>query len=196
VAELDNQQHELFAQSYVAVCGNAAEAARQAGYSDEGGAAKVRGWELLARPDVAARVDELSSERFRLVQIEAADVLRELIRIAMSDVAAAFDPHTNTLKNIHDIPLELRRAISSVKTEELWEGKGKDRAQIGWTKEVKFWNKDRGLEMLARTLALFKDTLRLEGARGEDVDENTRAARVASLFELARQRMESGEDLV
>lgn len=194
--ELDNKQHELFAQSYVAVCGNAAEAARQAGYSDEGGAAKVRGWELLARPDVAHRVDELSAERFAMVNVEAADVLRELIRIATSDVAAAFDPQTNTLKAVHDIPIDLRRAISSVKTEELFEGSGKNRVQIGWTKEVKFWNKDRGLEMLARTLALFKDTLRVEGARGEDVDENTRAARVASLFELARERRDNGEDLV
>jgi phage terminase small subunit len=194
MAELDNKQHELFAQTYVAVYGNAAEAARRSGYAED--TARQQGWELLNRPEVSQRVDELSSELFARAQVEAADVLRELIRIAMADVALAFEPGTNTLKNIHDIPVELRRAVSSVKVEELFVGNGKSRTQIGYTKEIKFWNKDRGLEMLARTLALFKDTLAIEGKRSDELDENTRAARIASLFQLARERMESGEDLV
>jgi phage terminase small subunit len=191
---LTNPQHETFALAFVACFGNAAEAARRAGYSDESGNAATRGWELLGRPDVRDRIDELSTERFAAAQVDAATVLRELVRIAMCDIAGAFDADNNLLP-IHDMPEDVRRAISSIKIEALYEGKGEEREQVGYTKEVKFWTKTQGLEMLARTLAMFKDSLSLNAGELNDADANAIAARVASLLDLARKRRDSGDDL-
>ena len=191
---LSNEQHELFATAYVACFGNAAEAARRAGYPDTNGAARRQGYELLTRPDVRDRVEELSAERFAAAQVDAATVLRELVRIAMCDIAGAFDENNNLLA-IHDMPEDVRRAISSIKIEAIYAGKGEEREQIGTTKEVKFWTKTQGLEMLARTLAMFKDSLDLGNGKFSDADANMIAARVASLLDIARKRRDSGDDL-
>lgn len=195
--ELDNKQHEAFALAYIACFGNAAEAARRAGYSDDN--ARQQGWRLLERPDVRGRIDELSDARFRSAEVEAADILRELMRIAMCDIADAFEKDTNGLKDIHDMPIDVRRAVSSVKVDEIFTiGKKGEKALVGYTKEIKFWNKDRGLEMLARTLSLFKDslTVRNHSEAKEARDDTANYARVASIFEAARARVASGEDLV
>jgi hypothetical protein len=40
-------------------------------------------------------------------------------------------------------------------------GQGEERVWTGYLKEVKFWNKERGAEMLARHLSLFNDKLKL-----------------------------------
>jgi phage terminase small subunit len=189
---LTNQQHETFALAYVSVFGNAAEAARRAGYPAD--AARQRGHELLQRADVLDRIDELSTERFAQSQVDAASVLRELVRIAMCDIAGAFD-EDNTLKPIHDMPEDVRRAISSIKVDELFDGRGSEREKIGVTKEVKFWTKTQGLEMLARTLAMFKDSLNLGDGKLSEADANMVAARVASLMDIARKRRDSGDDL-
>lgn len=192
---LSNQQHEAFALAYVSCFGNSAEAARRAGYSVETPQqAARRGWELLERVDVRDRIEELSAERFAAAQVDAATVLRELVRIAMCDIAGAFDEN-NQLLPVRDMPEDVRRAVSSVKVEELFRGKGEDREHIGYTKEVKFWTKTQGLEMLARTLALFKDSLALNTDGMSDRDVNAVAARVASLLDIARARRDSGDDL-
>jgi len=190
---LNNQQHEEFALAYVVAFGNGAEAARRAGYPVEN--ARFMARDLLKREDILDRIDELAGERMRALRIEADEVLREMHRIAMADISLAFDPLTNDLLAVHDIPEDVRRGISSVKIEALYEGTGREREQVGHTKEVKFWNKERCLEMLARTMALFKDSLSLNTGDG-GVDENARAARIASLFEIARTRRSTGEDLV
>jgi phage terminase small subunit len=178
----------------VACFGNGAEAARQVGIEPDN--ARQQAWDWLQREDVRERVDVLAAERLRTLSIEADEVLREMHRIAMADIALAFDPLTNDLLAVHDMPEVIRRGVSGVKIETRFEGTGRDRREVGFTKEVKFWNKERCLEMLARTLALFKDSLTVKSKEAHEVDENSRAARVASLFEVARQRRDSGADLV
>jgi len=56
---LQNERWEQFAQHFAAN-GNAADAARQVGYSSHPAA---RGHDILQRPDVAARVQELLADR-------------------------------------------------------------------------------------------------------------------------------------
>lgn len=191
---LTNPQHEAFCRHYL-VRPVGTVAARAAGYPD--GSAHARAHDLLQRDDVQERIAELIHERDQAVEVEARDVLRELLRIALADPADAYDER-GKLKAIHEIPTALRRTISSVKTEELFERHGKDREQIGYTKEIKFWDKGRGLEMLARHLALFRDVLKVDTSdpNKTEFDANLMAARVAAILESWRKRAEEAKDIL
>jgi phage terminase small subunit len=60
-----------------------------------------------------------------------------------------------TFKDIHDIPKDLRRAISGIEVSEVFEGKGKKRKLAGYIKKIKFWSKDKQIEVLMKHLGLF-----------------------------------------
>lgn len=148
-------QMERFAREYV-VDLDGGRAAIAAGYKCSSRVvAQTKASHLLRRPDVAELVARLKREQADRLEVKADDVLRELLRLARVDIAEAFDPVTGSLKPIHDIPLEVRRAIAAVEVDELFEGRGEDREQIGYTRKVKFWDKTRALELLGKHLKLF-----------------------------------------
>ena len=83
-------------------------------------------------------------------------VLAELATLAFADIAQAFNPD-GSLKPFTDMSPMIRKAIAAVEVDELFEGTGRERAQIGFTKRIKFWDKNKAIEMLGKTLAMFKD---------------------------------------
>lgn len=83
-----------------------------------------------------------------------AALLREAKLIARADIRDAYDEHGRLLP-MKDMPEHLARAIASVEVDELFEGVGKDREQVGVTKKVKFWNKDKMVETLGKQVGLF-----------------------------------------
>lgn len=148
-------QMERFCREYV-VDLDGGRAAIAAGYRCSSRVvAQTKASHLLRRPDVAELVARLKREQADRLEVKADDVLRELLRLARVDIAEAFDPVTGALKPIHDIPLEVRRAIAAVEVDELFDGHGKDREHIGYTRKVKFWDKPRALELLGKHLKLF-----------------------------------------
>jgi len=187
-------REEAFCRAYV-TRPVGAQAARDAGYppTADPNRASVIAWELLKRPDIQERIAQLVEDREREPDLQARDVLRELIRIAFADLADAFN-EDGSLKPVHEIPEYVRKAISSIKTDELWEGKGKAREQVGVVREVKFWNKENALHLLGKQLSLFRDVLTLRDGRAE-VDDNALAARVASIIEELRRREKEAEGL-
>jgi len=108
----------------------------------------------LSVPKIKERLSALTKERGERTGLKADDALRECARIAMADVKQAFNGD-GTIKSIHDIPLDLRRAISSFEVEEVYTGRGKARQLSGYIKKVKFWSKDKQLEHLFRHHGLF-----------------------------------------
>lgn len=133
---------------------NASAAAARAGYSTRNKhSAAVQGHRLLQRPDVQAELARLSKARAAKVDLSAERVLAELMRFAFADLRQAFDEQ-GRLRPIHELPEDVARAISGVEVEELFEGRGEERAQIGVLRKVKFWDKPRGLELLAKHLGL------------------------------------------
>lgn len=91
-------------------------------------------------------------------------VERELRYIALSDPVLLFDrvakgQRTFTLRDIHNMPEEMRRCIASVKvrTENLTAG---DKAQ-DTTVEVRLWEKTKALELCARALGMLKDKVEI-----------------------------------
>jgi phage terminase small subunit len=139
---------------------NAKAAAIRAGYSPK--TAQEQGSRLLSNVKIRQAIDERILARSKRTEITADTVLRELLRLARVDIGEAFKPD-GSLKSIHDMPEDVRRAIAGVEVDELFHGHGQDREQIGYTRKVKFWDKTRALELLGRHLKLFVDKIEVEG---------------------------------
>lgn len=155
-------KHEAFVREYL-VDLNATQAAIRAGYSPK--TARQVGAENLSKPVIQAFVSKLIQERASRVEVSADTVLSELLKLAMTDIGQAFK-EDGSLKAIHDMPEDVRRAIAGVDVFEEFEGRGEDREQIGWTKKIRFWDKTKALEMLGRHLKLFTDKLEHAGPNG------------------------------
>jgi phage terminase small subunit len=148
-----NDQQERFCQEYV-VDLNGTKAAARAGYSEKG--AHVEASRLLRNPKVTARLSELQAARSKRTQITSDMVLLELAKLANSDLRRLFNANGELLPP-SEWPDDVALAVSSVEVEELFDGYGQDRTQIGYTKKVKFWDKPKALELLGKHLKLFTD---------------------------------------
>jgi phage terminase small subunit len=78
-------------------------------------------------------------------------IAQELARIGFADIRNLFD-EKGGLKTPENWSDEDAAAVASVETDELFEGFGRDRAQIGLTKKVKVWEKTKALEALCRLM--------------------------------------------
>jgi len=170
------ETREIFCIAYVD-CLSVPTAALKAGISERSG------WDWMHEVGVQDRIAELAKLKFAAAtDVSAIEVLSELVRIALADPMDAFNAN-GSMKPLHEIPASLRRTISGMKVQETWNGlRGEEREQTGEIKELKFWDKTRGLEMLARHLALFKDTLTINDGRVE-ADDAMIAARAASIID-------------
>lgn len=158
MSELEPKQ-ERFCREYL-IDLNATQAAIRAGYSEH--TAQEQGSRLLSNAKVKEFIDKLKEKRNARLDIKADDVLREVARLAMVDITEAFDDEGN-LKPIKQIPEDVRRAISGIEVEDLFEGHGSDRERIGTLRKAKFWDKVKTLELLGKHLKLFKDQLEITG---------------------------------
>lgn len=180
-------RQELFCLEYLKDL-NATQAAIRAGYARD--SAHVEGSRLLANDKVQVQIGEAAAARLEKVEVSAALVLRELLALATVDTSAAYDEDGN-LKNIHDIPLVVRKAIAGVETQQSPSG-------MTTVKKLKFWDRTKALEMLGRHIQLFKDTLALTGPDGGpiEIDDHTRRAKIEAIYAAAARRKAGGEDLV
>lgn len=167
----DNQ--EFFCHEYLKDR-NGTQAAIRVGYSEK--TANEQAAKLLAKVNVRGRINDLIQEQFEKLKIEAQSILKGLLRIAEYDPADAYN-EDGTLKNIKDMPLSLRKAIASIEVDELWEGIGKDRKQIGVTTKIRFWNKNEALRDLGRHKKLFVDIV-----------DNPALSNLAAELKAARER--------
>lgn len=142
---------------------NATQAAIRAGYSAK--TATTQGPRLLENVGVAKAISEALQQRADRLEIKSDDVLRELFRIATTDIGDVFDEE-GRLKPLKDIPKDTRRAIASIEVDELFDGSGEDRVQTGWVKKVKFWDKPKALELLGKHLKMFTDKIEHAGEDG------------------------------
>ena len=93
-------------------------------------------------------------------------VEQELRYLALQDPIALFDrvakgKRTFKLRELVDMPEEMRRCVASVKvrTENLTAGDGEQDTTV----EVRLWDKTKALELCARSLGMLKDVVQIEG---------------------------------
>lgn len=88
-------------------------------------------------------------------------VLKEFKSIAILDLKDAYDEHGN-LKDIKDIPANVRAAIASIETEELYSS-GRNPEYLGRVRKIKFNDKLKALELIGKNLFMFVDRIVHQG---------------------------------
>lgn len=145
--ELKNTKYECFVQEYM-VDLNQTQAAIRAGYSPL--SASQTASEIMAKPNVRARVDELLAERSRRTGINQDRVIRELARIAFVNAPDFIDTNTATLRDSASVDDTAVIASVRVKRKE-----GEDFSEI--EREIKLADKLKALELLGKHLGMYQN---------------------------------------
>jgi phage terminase small subunit len=133
---------------------NVATASSACGISRQAGAL------YLQREHVQRAIEDKVVELEHAAEVTAELVLLELKGILLTDPAGALSPNGAVLP-LREWPEDLRRALSSIDVEEIWEGRGVDRSQVGEVKKLRFWSKTEAAQQLLRVLGEFKDKVEL-----------------------------------
>lgn len=118
-------------------------------------------WIWNQREDVRAAFEQRCAEAEQEAGITAARVMAETANVAFGDIRLLFDENGN-LRPLHELPAEVAAQLAGVDVEELFEGSGKERSQIGVVRKVKRWDKVKALELLGKRLKLWTDRAELE----------------------------------
>lgn len=167
-------RRELFCREYLKDL-NGAQSAIRAGYSKDN--ARQQAHELLCEEEVQLRIAELSEGRNKKLELDANDIIIELLRMLTSDPLNYVD-EKGCVKALVDMPVDARRAIKEFHIDTIGSG-------VVTRTTVRFWNKEKAAELLGKHLTLFKDVLQVEG-----LDE------LAKKIHEARQRDGAAESLV
>lgn len=157
---------------------NAKQAAIRAGYSKR--SAEQDGPRLLRNAEVEAAINDGLKLVEEKALVTVAEVINEYRRVAFCDVAGAFNPD-GSIKPIHEIPEDVRRAMAGIEVVEDAIGTAEIGGKEGvkfiprFTKKVKFWEKTKALEGLGRFLKMFTDKLVIENL--DELGDKLMAAR-------------------
>jgi phage terminase small subunit len=161
------EKEELFCQSYL-IDFNGARAAREAGYSSD--SAKEIACENLTKPHIRARIQELRTEMGKSFNITRERIAQEYSRMAFGDIRKIFKADGSLLLP-HEWDDDTAAIIAGLDTDELFEGAGQDREQIGYTKKVKLNDKRAALDSLVKMMGYAAPTkTELTGADGNELN--------------------------
>ena len=137
-------------QAYMANGHNATQAAITAGYSAK--TAYSQGQRLLKHVETAGKLAEAAKRVSEITGLNAERTIREAARISEVDPARLFREDGATLKNIAEMDDDTRAAIASFECEE----SKVDGVVVTRTTKVKFWDKNRAIDMGMKHLGLFE----------------------------------------
>lgn len=181
------RKQQLFVDEYL-VDLNASQAALRAGYSKK--TAPFIGAENLKKPQIQFAIQQAMEERAKRTEIDQDKTLKELGRLGFSDIRKYFNDD-GSLKNITELDDDAAAAVASVEVDELYEGSGKDRVQIGFTKKFKFWDKNSALEKIGKHLKMFTEKIEYP-----DKDGNPQSVTPLTCFPPEPKTMSEWEALV
>jgi phage terminase small subunit len=163
-----------FVQEYL-VDLNATQAAIRAGYSKK--TARQIGEQNLSKVDVSTAVQQAMKERETRTGITADRVLKELEKIAFFDIRKLYN-EDGSMKLPSEWDDDTAAAMAGLETIEEFEGTGKARKSIGFTKKAKTWSKDGALGLAMRHLGMLVDRQELTGKDGQPLQPSAVNVRV------------------
>jgi phage terminase small subunit len=117
--------------------------------------AAVSSNKLLRNPKITAFIQERQKQLQEKTGITQERVLQAYAAVAFSDIRKFYN-EDGTLKKITDLDDDSSAAMAGMEIEELFEGSGMDRFQVGVTKKIKRWDKVKALDSLAKHLGMFE----------------------------------------
>lgn len=165
-------KQEAFVREYL-IDLNATQAAIRAGYSER--TARQAGFENLTKPDIAEAIAKAQEERAKRTDITADWVLRTLATEKEADLADLYDAE-GRLKPVNEWPMVFRTGIVvGVESLEEYEGAGKDRRLIGFTRKVKLSDRIKHLELIGKhvNVQAFREQLGLSDPDGKPLMPTT-----------------------
>lgn len=147
-----NDKQKRFCEEYL-IDLNATQAAIRAGYSAK--TAYSIGSELLNKPDIRTRVDQMLADRSIRTGVTADRVIRELAKLAFVKATDVIDTDTGNVRdNATD---EDRACIAAVKVKRM------NGAEFDSTeREIRLCDKVKALELLGKHLGLFEDSINVD----------------------------------
>ncbi len=119
---------------------------------------------LIATKMIRTLLEERKRILVERFQVTEDRILRAYAEMAFVDIRGYFRPD-GSMVHIKDLPRHLAGNIHSFDVDELWEGYGKERTQIGIVKKVRLINRKDALDSLARTQGMFIDVKKTETRR-------------------------------
>jgi phage terminase small subunit len=179
-----NDQHQKFCAHYV-ICFNAAESARQAGFSEA--TARSIGHSLLTRADIQAHVRAMRAELGELHFDLANRVTAQLIRMASADPTKMLGANGD-LTDPATWAEEEKSLIVGLEIEEKEVGEG---AEFIRTKKVKLESRKGVLDSLAKITGQFIEKRQMLGKDGLPADPVS----VQPIFNVSFDRAPSVSDI-
>jgi len=174
-------------------CLDATQAARAADYSPKH-AASI-GCNLLKLPHVAAAIRKAMDARAKRTEIAQDRVLKELARVAFSDVRATFDEAGHP-RNPTELDDDTAAAVASVEVVERRAVDAQGRSSIDYVHKIKLTEKPAALALLCRHLGLLNDKLDLTGRTLSAYETAPDAVLIRRLEELLlKAKVESAIDV-
>ncbi len=146
-------QHDRFCREFI-VDENAVRAYQRA-YPNSGyESAKVSACELLTKPNIQVRIQELREERNKRLEISADRVLAEIAKLAYYDPRDFFTDD-GRLKPISELDPDHAAVIAGIETVHKIVGDDKDGLSV--LTKIKLPDKKGALELIGRSMAMWKD---------------------------------------
>jgi phage terminase small subunit len=124
--------------------------------------ASTTAYELSRRPGVRALIAAEQAERERALKDRFLAVAEETYRLATVDIGVLFG-EGGALLPLAGMPEDARRAIASIEVEELFEGAGGERTQIGVTRKIKIHDKRAAQDLFLKFAGKLKEQVQVEG---------------------------------
>src|SRR5690606_8095004 len=124
-----NEKQQRFCLEYL-IDYNATQAAIRAGYSPK--TAGQQGFDLLKKLEIQEFIKMSSQKTFNKLEITRERVMQEIARLAFVDIRKLYDEEGRLL-NIRSIDSDTAAAVCGLEVDELFEGTGQDRTQVGVT---------------------------------------------------------------
>lgn len=135
-------------------------------------AVNVAGSQMMATHKVSVRVAELQALSADIAVLDGAEIMREIKRLALSDIGGIIDPVTGKVRMPNELDAATRAAVASFEIDEYGRVK------------YKFWDKNTALTNAAKIKGLFEIDNKQKGLT-DDLDRDTLKAIREKLHGLA-----------